>query len=293
MLIESIDTVLTVFYKRSFDMKKKSVLAIMMVLVLCFASAGCSILGIGGKKKKDKDKVIDPPSDRSIIKAVEAEYDGDGDWEITDDDEDDGDYTWELECEDGATAVVTWSEGDDEDDLDIDIDDSGVIVETEPEPTDDVVVPDPTTSSEPDPVQTTASADFPDALNGFDQYFIVDYSLGINSINWSGAEISSGLAIYDIGDELTLEFNCQDQNADLYAHIYKYPLANDEDPDANQNPIDSEFYAEVIPVTMDSEGNCTVSCESMDEAGMYIFVISTATESEPDYSYFYTACFAD
>ena len=245
-------------------MKKKSVLAIMMVLVLCFASAGCSILGIGGKKKKDKDKDIDPPSDRSIIKAVEAEYDGDGDWE-----------------------------GDDEDDLDIDIDDSGVIVETEPEPTDDVVVPDPTTSNEPDPVQTTASADLPDALNGFDQYFIVDYSLGINSINWSGAEISSGLAIYDIGDELTLEFNCQDQNADLYAHIYKYPLANDEDPDANQNPVDSEFYAEVIPVTMDSEGNCTVSCESMDEAGMYIFVISTATESEPDYSYFYTACFAD
>ena len=52
MLIESIDTILTVFYKRSFDMKKKSVLAIMMVLVLCFASAGCSILGIGGKKKK-------------------------------------------------------------------------------------------------------------------------------------------------------------------------------------------------------------------------------------------------
>ena len=91
-----------------------------------------------------------------------------------------------------ASPRTAWSEGDDEDDLDIDIDDSGVIVETEPEPTDDVVVPDPTTSNEPDPVQTTASADLPDALNGFDQYFIVDYSLGINSINWSGAEISSG-----------------------------------------------------------------------------------------------------
>lgn len=273
-------------------MKKKSVLAIMMVLVLCFATAGCSILDLGGKKKKDKDKDIDPPSDRSIIKAVEAEYDGDGDWEITDDDEDDGDYTWELECEDGATAVVTWSEGDDEDDLDIDIDDSGVVIETEPEPTDDVVVPDPTTT-EPDPVQTTASADLPDALNGFDQYYIVDYSLGINSINWSGAEISSGLALYDIGDEMVFEFNCQDQSVDLYAHIYKYPLANDEDPDANQNPVDSEFYSEVIPVTMDSEGNCTVSCEGLDEAGMYIFVISDATQSNPDYSYFYAACFAD
>ena len=273
-------------------MKKKSVLAVMMVLVLCFATAGCSILGVGGKKKKDKEKDIDPPSDKAIIKAVEAEYDGDGDWEITDDDEDDGDYTWELECEDGATAVVTWSEGDDEDDLDIDIDDSGVVIETEPEPTDDVVLPDPT-NDDPDPVVTTAAPDVQEALNGFDQYQINDYSLGVNSINWSGAMISNGIAIYSIGDVLTLEFNCPDTSVDLYLHVYEYPLANDEDPDANQNPIDIEYYSGSVELYGDSNGDYSVDWNGLDEETMYIFVISDETNYQPDYSYFYTACFAD
>ena len=59
----------------------------------------------------------------------------------------------------------------------------------------------------------------------------------------------------------------------------------------NREVVEHPGGVGILP--MDSEGNCTVSCESMDEAGMYIFVISTATESEPDYSYFYTACFAD
>ena len=113
-------------------MRKKSLFAVVLISALCFMFAGCSF-NIGNMKKIKKE--IDPPSDKTVIKAVKAEYDGEGDWEITDSDEDDGDYVWELECEDGATAVVKWSDTDDEDDLYIKIDDSTVIVETTPEPT--------------------------------------------------------------------------------------------------------------------------------------------------------------
>ena len=114
-------------------MRKKSIFAVLLISVLCVMVAGCSF-NIGNMKKV-KDKKIDPPTDKQVIKAVEAEYDGEGEWEITDSDEDDGDYVWELECEDGATAVVKWSDTDDEDDLYVKIDDSGVIIETTPEPT--------------------------------------------------------------------------------------------------------------------------------------------------------------
>ena len=255
-------------------MKIKKILATTLVLALCLSTAGCSILtGGGSKKKKDKDEDIDPPSDRTVIKAVEAEYDGE----------------WELECEDGATAVVTWSEGDDEDDLDIDIDDSDVVVETEPDPT-----PTPTpTPVETEPVETVA--EYPEALNGLEQYIINDYLVGVNSICWEGCDMENGIAIYQYGSDIELTFNSiESDKVTFVADIFCYPLSNDNDPDANQDMFSEEYLVGSFELTPDANGNYSVVVtDNSDEESIYIAIDSDEAMTYIDYSYFYTACFVD
>ena len=367
-------------------MKKKSLLAIVIIAVLCFAATGCSF-NIGKMKKiKTND---DPPSDKTVIKAVDKEYDGEGDWEITDSDEDDGDYTWELECEDGATAVVTWSEGDDLDDLYIKIDDSKVVVETIPDPT-------PTPTPTPEPATTTYSytgyftdtedgantyaegttkielwisgaevsavavfhnnalfyefsdsdiesanaylkekggyatfyvmsatpfeaGDYtyyvysPDgfieysdtctvsggttstgseeALNGLEQYWINDSDLGINSICWDGANVTSGIATYKMGSDLAVTFNCNASS--VCVDIYCYPLSEDSYlPESDEDLTDAKYLVESETLTPDSNGNFEFEwTDDCGEEAMYIVVVSDDAGSKPMDSYFFTACF--